>query len=263
MSDLYIGNRLSAEEMSKVLNKNATRLNNSLSENLRSIALSKGIAKTQRGAKLMFYKVTKDEYENLVNETAQTFVTLKTGVFWRPLIAVDSDALTEAMKRVNANYPRRMDLKTHSKYLKELKEAMDVAVVKINEDGKTVRNKAKESKGNTNNLGVGDLTLVSESKYYYPKLARITKTSEKSFWYEFILPEGEVVSNIDYALRYYKDVKVFDNSDYGTDFEIPYSVNQEKFQVALDWKGNAKVGMKRWDGESAVQGYRIDTYPSD
>lgn len=263
MSDLYIGNRLSASEMSKVLNKTATYLNHGLSEKLRSIALRKGIAKTQQRAKLMFYRVTKEEYEELVHESAQTFVTLKTGLSWRPLIAVNSDALGEAITRVNANYPRRMDLQTHSKYLKELNEAMDGAVVKLNEDKKTDRKKTKESRGNVNNLVAGDLTLVREAKYYSPKLARITKTSEKSFWYEFILPEGEVVSNIEYALHYYKDVKVFDNSDYGTDFEIPYAVNQEQFQVVLDWKGNAKVGMKRWDGESAVQGYRIDTYPSD
>ena len=263
MGDLYIGNRLTVSEMSKVLSKNARYINSKLSDTLRSIALRKGIAKTQKGSKLMFYRVDEDEYEQLINDSTKSIIALKHGISWLPLIAIKESELNEAIQRVNSKFSQKMDYKTHRIYLEELRGAMDNAVIKLNDDKKFNRKKAKESKGNVNDLRVGDVTLVREDKYYRPKLARITKVSDKSFWCEFILPNGKVVSNLDYALLFFKEVRVISQSKYGSEFVIPYKVNSELFQVQLDYNGKPRTAMRRWNGENLAEGYHMDANSSD
>jgi hypothetical protein len=259
MSEFYIGNRLDPREINKALGQSLPKLNNKMAETLRSVAMKQGIKKTQQGARLEFYAVSKEQLDTLTKASTQTFMALK-GVEWRPLITVDAKKMTEALRKVNARYTGGMDYKTHQKYLKELEAAVEDSLHKIAEDTKTVKQPSRNPlKGNINNVQVGDIIHVRLSNYARRgELVRITKTTEKSFWYEKIMPHGEVISNPDYALAHFKDVQVTHRSASGHNFTIPYLPNKDAFKVVNDYYGKPTVGMKRWDGEKVSVGYVSD-----
>ena len=259
MTEFYIGSRLTQRETATAFGDALPKLNNKLAETLRSVAMKQGIKKTQQGNKLEFYAVSEEQLQKLTKASAQTFYALK-GVDWHPLITVDAKKMVEALKAVNAKYSRGMDFKTHQKYLKELEAAVEDSLHKISEDKKTVKKASRHPlKGNTNNLTVGDITHVRLSNYARRgELVRITKTTEKSFWYEKIMPQGEVISNPDYALMMFKDVIVKHRGASGHNFTIPYLANKDAFKVVNAYNGLPECGMKRWDGETASIGYVSD-----
>ena len=73
------------------------------------------------------------------------------------------------------------------------------AVTKIQDDTKVVRDKA-EKKRNKNNIVVGDLI-----QYYNDLgLRRVTRVTKASYWYEYLMPEGKIVTK-----NQHKDDKCF------------------------------------------------------
>lgn len=139
MEKFYIGSRLGHWEISNILDGSAPCLNSRLSENIRSVALRKGIAKTQKGKQLKFYSVNKEQLDVLTAPYSASFIALKHSVDWHPLIVVDCNLMHEILNRVNAKYSRRIDYSTFKAYTAELNEALDKCVIKINEDKKVPR----------------------------------------------------------------------------------------------------------------------------
>jgi hypothetical protein len=136
MRKYYIGNRLSFDEMSTILGTNAMRLNNRLSETLRSIALRKGIAKTKNKKKLVFYSVDEKQFELLIKPHTAIMIALKNNLQWLPLIAVDVEKMSSSLEEVNQKYVGRMNRETYKIYNTELEKALDECVVPLNNDRK-------------------------------------------------------------------------------------------------------------------------------
>lgn len=136
MKKYYIGNRLSFDDMGSVLGSSVYRLNNRLSETLRSIALRKGIAKTKNKKKLVFYSVEEEQFESLLKPQAATLIALKNNLQWLPLIAVDEEKMSSSLKEVNQKYGGRMNREAYKIYNNELQKALDECVVPLNNDRK-------------------------------------------------------------------------------------------------------------------------------
>lgn len=259
MAEFYIGSRNGWDTINTAVGGRVGKLNNKLSDTLRTIAMEQGIKKTQAGSKLEFYSVNKDQLSKLLDPNTPLILKLRDEIDFRPLLTVDGDKMVTGLRNVNSKpeYSRGMDYKTHCKYKYELRKALEDSVVKVNEDIKIAKEQGPSLVGNINNVKVGDVVMVKPSKYSRLSLARVTKLTNKSFWYEFILPHGQVISNIDYAQHYFKDVNVICDKMYYTHFIIPYLPNKEQFSVELDWNKCPKTGMKRWDGEEVVLGYEV------
>jgi hypothetical protein len=181
MTEFYIGNRLAHSELNKALGQSLPKLNNKMAETLRSVAMKQGIKKTQQGAKLEFYAVSKEQLDTLTKASTQTLMALK-GVEWRPLITVDAQKMTEALRKVNARYTGGMDYKTHQKYLKELEQAVEDSLHKISEDKKTAK-----AKYTNPGLKVGD--IIGESNGWRTgTVAVVTKITDAGYQTQPYLP---------------------------------------------------------------------------
>ena len=55
MTNLYIGTRASYKDINTVLDRSVSRLNQRMSETLRTIAMKQGIKKTEQRARLEFF----------------------------------------------------------------------------------------------------------------------------------------------------------------------------------------------------------------
>lgn len=260
MAEYYIASRNGWDTITKVAGGRVGKLNNKMADTLRSVAMKQGIKKTQLGKKLEFYSVNKEQLDRMLDPATPFMLKLTEDADFRPLLTVDGAKMTLGIRTVNSQpeYGRGMDYTTHKKYLKDLFKAVEDSVFKVNEDVKIAKDRGDGPKGNTNNVKVGDVVMVSPGKYYDPQLARVTKSTEKTFWYEFILPHGKVVSNIDYAKNYFIDVKVLRDTPGMTHFVIPYLPNKELFEVELNWRKEPKTGMKRWDAEYIAEGYDME-----
>jgi hypothetical protein len=258
MTEFYIGNRLAHSELNKALGQSLPKLNNKMAETLRSVAMKQGIKKTQQGAKLEFYAVSKEQLDTLTKASTQTLMALK-GVEWRPLITVDAQKMTEALRKVNARYTGGMDYKTHQKYLKELEQAVEDSLHKIAEDKKVAR--PSKPKLGDNPYKVGDL-LVEKWKYDAPKefrqvarsATRIARVSKAYVWLEYVafkdVMKVPVWANTESAKEVFKNVAAYGSGDQQFSSHghfIPLNSNR----YALEWTPqldyNKKLVRHRWD----------------
>ena len=131
----YIGVRLSFEEIRTLLNRSVSRLNNSMSEHIRSVALERGLNKTLRGRRLEFYVVTEEEYNKLISPKMKTWAGLK-NVDFRPLICVDRSQSQQVVANVNSQYPSRMNSELFRKYQKQMREELSLCVEILDNDGR-------------------------------------------------------------------------------------------------------------------------------
>jgi len=131
----YIGVRLSFEEIRTLLNRSVYRLNTSMSEHLRSVALERGLNKTLRGRRLEFYVVTQEEYNKLISPKMKTWAGLQ-NVDFRPLICVDRSQAQQVCASVNSQYPNRMNTELFRKYQKQMREELGLCVEILDYDGR-------------------------------------------------------------------------------------------------------------------------------
>jgi hypothetical protein len=224
MTNLYIGTRASYNDINTVLGRSVSRLNQRMSETLRTIAMKQGIKKTEQRARLEFFAVTKDEMDKLCSEKHQMLETLKGNHPLRPLIAVDADKMVKGINDTNSRYNSRMDFDTHRKYTRDLEQAVEDSVVKIGED----LNTRKKAERHTHDYAVGDWIRVYGHYGHFRGHARITRVTKASYWYEMAGIYGGRFSNYDTAVERFNDVTGWSRCQ-EWDFTIPYAGNEEAF----------------------------------
>jgi hypothetical protein len=267
MAEYYIGNRSSRDDMRKVLGVDRLSiLNGRMSETLRSLALKKGIQKTQAGKKLEFFAVTEEQLATLTRATTQTIMALK-GIEWRPLITVDATKMVNAINTVNAKYSHRMDSATHRKYTKELEQAIEDSLHKIAEDKKI--NRPSQPKLADNPYKVGDL-IVNNWRHIAPKeftqtaysSLRVAKVTKAYVWLErigFKRSDIGVWSNSKSAKDTLNNVETFGNledqcwSNHGHFIPLEYNKFLLEWQPEVDY--DKKLIRHRWD-KIASKNYR-------
>jgi len=240
----YIGTRADWSKMNKTLNQSVSRLNERLSQDLRNIALEKGIKKTEQGNKLLFYSVSNSQLDSLMTNNEV-----------RPLLKVDDELMSEKLNKVNSSFPRRMNPNEFSQYKKQLKEAMTDCVEVIGTDTNE-RAKPKKVVGK-NPYKVGDWIDTSNQYSYHQtgitnaisKLrkemfeynrgiisdaARVYKVSESSYWIEvpFLKEAPTGVSNWEWAAARFDNLIIANgcnpNNSWSRDHDwtIPYEGNE-------------------------------------
>ena len=255
MSKYYIGNRLDHSVMAAVLSvESVSYLNKGMSSKLATVAMQQGIKKSQKGKGLNFWSVTQEQMEFLTAESSATFITLKTGDEWRPLLVVDADLMTTKLQEVNSKYPQRMDYATSCKYNKDLIAAISASVKKINED-KKIKVVREEKKGNIAGIKVGDYVRFG---YRHPDFGIVTRVTKSSYWFAPVAPCVGYISNVNFAKDYFNNVTETTRGDYGDmGFKVPFAGNEEMFDY-----NEVHTTMKRFDGhERAVDCW--EHVPSD
>ena len=250
MTDLYIGTRANFNDINTALGRSVSRLNQRMSDTLRTIAMKQGIKKTEQRARLEFFSVNKEELDKLCSEKHQMLETLKGNQPLRPLIAVDTDKMNAGIQDTNSRYNGRMDSATHRKYLRELEQAVEDAVVKIGED----LNRRKRADLGTHDYAVGDWISVIGNYGRFIGHARITRVTKASYWYEVASIYNDRFSNYKTAVSMFENVTGW-SSGMEWDFTIPYAGNEEAFTFAKPRM--ARASARSYGNPSKVEpGYR-------
>ncbi len=231
MSKFYIASRVSHDDMTKILGRPSSRLNQKMSATLRSVAMKQGIAKTSSGRRLEFYSVDKAALDTLTAPTAASMNALKFDIDWRPLLIVDAEKMSAGIAKVNTKYPRSMTRDLHKQYLNDLESAVEDSVVKIAEDIKSQR-KSYPNPG----IKVGDWVTHSDGtgRTTYP--ARVVRVTDKTFSYEVYafkpigpFVRGDVNSLFTDDERQQRGIKYTGTADYDGSITVPYKGNEEFF----------------------------------
>jgi len=206
MKNYYIATRLTFDEMEKALGRPVLRMNQRLAGYMRMISYGMGISKTQRGRRLDFFEVTEKELKSLRSDSMASWMALK-DVDWHPVLFVDQNKLNIAIDTINKQYKNKI---IHDgTYTKNLYDAIRKTITKIRDDKELPRQyKERKNPGNVNNIKVGDYMNIG---YYGKILVRVTRISDKSYWYVCMKNRKEVLKK------------------YGTNEPI--------------------IGMKRWQGD--------------
>ena len=245
-SEIYIGTRIDWQTLNNTLNRSVSRLNQKLTKELRTVALNKGIKKTEQGKRLDLYSVSQQELDTLMNESSV-----------RPLVKVDVQKLSDSLQKVNSSYSGRMDYDTAKLYRKDLTAALTSSLDVIGEDTNE-RAKPTQVVGK-NPYKVGDW-IDTSNQYSYHKTgisnaiyklrkemfgynsciisdaARVYKVTEKSYWIEvpILKEEPKGVSNWKWAAARFDNLQIVKgcNSDYQHDHDwyIPYEGNEDAFE---------------------------------
>lgn len=273
--DYYIGSRYEWKEISALVGRQVSKLNEGLTKHLRTAVLSKGIKKTEQGVRLDFYSVNEKELNLLLNTEA------------RPLVKVDEAKMSLLLNEVNSKVPRRMDYDTAEKYKRDLAKAFSACVDIIGTD--TNERKLREVVG-PNPYKVGD--WIDTSNQYggsianaYSKLctecwadnyrigklsdaARVYRVSKSSYWLEVPVlneaPQG--VTNWEWAAdRFPNLIKAYGckdgwNSQDGHDFTIPYEGNEDSMTFV---KAKTAIRHHGYPRITKYQGYRSHHSMSD
>lgn len=236
MADFYIGSRNGWDTITKAAGGHVSKLNGKMTDTLAKVAMKQGIKKTQLGKKLEFYGVDKEQLDRLVDPATAFMLSLGEGVEFRPLITVDGAKMTAGLNKVNNQYGRRMDYKTHQKYLADLFKAVEDSVFKINEDIKT-RKKTYSNPG----YKVGDFIGHSEgynSRVSFP--AVITKITDAGYQYKVYRPRFSVdESNPKEFGKNMTGVTGWGDQWTG-EVKVPFLANKEHFYL------DPKAKTKRW-----------------
>lgn len=245
-SEIYIGTRIDWNTLNDTLNRSVSRLNQKLTEKLRTVAMKKGIKKTEQGNRLDLYSVSQTELDTLMSSPEV-----------RPLVKVDSQKMSEALQKVNSSYTGRMDYATAFNYKKDLEAALTSSLDVIGED---TNERAKPTKVvGKNPYKVGDWVDTSNQYAYHAtgisnamqKLrkehfgygrallsdaARVYKVTEKSYWIEVpvLKEEPNGVSNWEWAQSRFDNLQIVKGCDtkyqHDHDWYIPYEGNEDRFE---------------------------------
>lgn len=247
-SKYLIATRLTFSEMATALNvPSIPRLNQSMASILRKVAISQGIKASQAGKRLEFYVVNPEQFNELTNPVMATMVALRTSLAFLPLLAVDDDKLSAAIKSVNSRpeYMRGMTYAVKCQYDKDLQAAVSSAVMKINEDAKVERKKGY----NTSGLKVGDIIDVPIG-YRSTSNAIITKITESSYTYRAWIPLYSLEKNSDMCT---KNGGSRASDDWVGDATLPIKGNEILFKMGkATTKRWGKPG--RWQQEAITEG---------
>lgn len=248
MKQFYIGTRSDWDTMSEVAGSSVAKLNNRMSETIRSVAMKQGVKKTQDGKKLEFYLVNEEQFAKLTSPATATLVALKHGKDWLPLIAVDKALMSDAIQKVNAKYGSRMPRSEFAKYTAELQTAVESAVVKLAEDKKIAREKFYNDQG----IKVGDF-IRAGGGYRDTCFAVVTKVTEHSYSYRVYEPCFNA-----YGLKTRKSSEelafrkiVITGDDYDGSIKVPFKNNADLFSL------NPKAKTARFSR------YKITVYSDD
>jgi hypothetical protein len=213
----YIATRNTPSAMAAILNtRSVPRLNQGLAKTLRQAAMDNGIKQTVKGERLEFYPVDDTVFDTIKNRDDM-------------LIAISKHDLTTQLDAVNnkEEYCGRMEYRVHERYTKELRNAMASIVVKI---GMDVKADVVKRVVFTHDYAVGDWIELWGDWGHLIGTARISKVTDKSYWYELASIYSGRFSNIASAKN------LFDNvTGSGTacgqewDFTIPYQGNESAF----------------------------------
>lgn len=245
-TNIYIGTRVEWSILNKTLNRSVSRLNQKLTSELRTVAMNKGIKKTEQGKRLDLYSITQEEFELLMTNSEV-----------RPLAKVDSEILNGSLRKVNSSYSGRMDYDTSKRYRKELTEALCSSLEVIGKDTNERQNPTKVS--GKNPYKVGDwidttnqysyhatgisnaMSKLRKEHFGYGSVilsdsARVYKVKEKSYWIEvpILKEEPKGVSNWKWAISRFDNVYITKgcNSEFqhDHDWSIPYKGNEDSFE---------------------------------
>jgi len=251
----YIGVRASYSTMNSVLERSVSRLNQRMTESIRSAAMKKGIKKTEQGQRLELFPVTKSELDNLLDPAWMTFQTVATGESIRPLITVDADALADATQAVNNKYPRRMNTIEHRKYKADLAAALDSTVTVVGADKNT---RKRTSQPAPNPLKVGDIIPCKRQGYnfgsYYSDIfegygdLKIIKSGKRFVEVALLTYDGQHWPNTSSAKRRFNNVKTT-----GNDSDTLYAGDMHGHVIPLadnpnhNWTWTPVPGKMSWD----------------
>lgn len=260
MNMYYIGVRCDHSEMNELLGSNVGKLNNKLSDSLRSAARTLGIQKTQGGKRLEFYSVDADTLADLLDPAWRALNQLVTDQNCRPLVTVDQGVLSNNLDAVNSRYPARMDSATHGKYKADLARALEESLTRVGDDlprsavTKTTRYPA-------NPLQVGDIIPYNQLSYGYTGyrharheifdgygMVMITRVGKRDVRFRRLLPVGHSIwSNTDTVTDYFNEVITWNpgTSTCSHGHVIPLSANESTLE---------------WRGQSDGQDYRMPWY---
>lgn len=249
----YIGTRADWSLMNKEVSRSVSKLNERLSTDLRSIAMGKGIKKTEQGQKLLFFNVSQDELSILMANPSV-----------RPLLKVDAELMSKAIQNVNSSFPSRMTPDIFSKYQKELKSSMVNCVEVIGTDTNVRANPTKIV--GENPYKVGDWIDTSNQYCYHgtgitnairklrkemfgyngaiiSDACRVYRVSKSSYWIEvpILKEEPTGVSNCEWANARFDNLIIAkgcnpnnpnSNNSWNRDHDwtIPYEGNEEAME---------------------------------
>ena len=257
-TEIYIGTRIDWETLNNTLNRSVSRLNQKLTKELRTVALNKGIKKTEQGKRLDLYSVSQQELDTLMNEASV-----------RPLVKVDAKKMSDSLQKVNASYSGRMDYDTAKLYKKDLTAALTSSLDVIGEDTNERKKVSKVSIDNP--YKVGDWVSYSNNYGYDRGYARISKLTPKGYYLEYPLlkyKNGEFmgkVTNYDFARIHFNNVQG-KSWDQEWDWTIPYEGNEDMFFFKKSSKFN-RLSNSEYSNPPIVNdelhGYRSYRYQYD
>ena len=229
MNTIYIGTRLTHDEMDTLLDRKVLRLNQSLAQTCRKVAMDKGIKQTEQGQRLEFYSVTSNEFAQLTNESFSFMSKLAGKPVIRPLIAMDEEKMLTSLRAVNSKSEYRGGMKhsVHCQYLLDLRSAISGSVTKIGDDVGYVK---KTRPTYTHNYEIGDWIEVWGSYGSFEGNAKIIKTTAKTYTYKFAHINGHRFHNFESAKIRFNNVTGWgDSSHQEWDFTIPMTGNECNF----------------------------------
>jgi hypothetical protein len=106
---MLIGTRASHLEMQKILGHRVRKVSERLNKLIRSAGLVKGVAATRGGIKWTLYEVSFMEYETLIDPMMVTFIILKHGIGWVPLVGIKLCDLQNTLDYLKNKYEKNYD----------------------------------------------------------------------------------------------------------------------------------------------------------
>jgi hypothetical protein len=229
MNTIYIGTRITHEDINTLLNRGVARLNQGLSKTCRKVAMDKGIKQTEKGKRLEFYSVTNDEFSQLTDESSQFLSKLAGKPDLRPLIAMDQEIMRVKLKSVNSKLEYQGGMK-HSvglQYQRDLRSAISESITKIGDDVGYIK---KTRPTYTHDYTVGDWIEVRGDYGGINCHAKIIKTTPKTYSYQLAQINGKRWNNFESAKQFFSNVTGRSsacNQDW--DFTIPFESNESDF----------------------------------
>jgi len=229
MNTLYIGTRITHEDIDKLLNRRVGRLSPGFAKCCRKVAMDKGIKQTEKGKRLEFYSVTNDEFSQLTNESSQFLSKLAGKPDLRPLIAMDDEILSVKLKSVDSKleYQGSMERSVYQQYERDIRSAISESITKIGDDVGYIK---KTRPTYTHNYTVGDWIEVRGDYGGINCHAKIIKTTPKTYSYQLAQINGKRWNNFESAKQFFSNVTGRSsacNQDW--DFTIPFENNESEF----------------------------------
>jgi hypothetical protein len=247
-SKLYVGTREPRSSFQNLLNRDIYHLNEGLSKKLRTSVMKKGIKKTEQGKKLMFFSVSGSEYQNLIESKLDV------------LVKVDEHSLSNKLKEINSNYPRRMDLNLSQKYKVELEKGFLDSIEVVGND-KNIRKKPTKSNYLSGNSKLGKLIYNTDGRKMF--LGEVEEFFNWMFHNEYV---------IDFSYR--KDHSNLDLEEYG--WKNTQQITKEVFdkyeksyRLLTKWSylggySEMRIYLFEHNGEFSISnGYSYDGFSND